>query len=203
MLLIGIMNTQNPEPDASSASRRGGGVLSFGQGPWIVAAAIIAAAVIVSVTLIAVRGTGDAVASAPTDGEASVVTSAVEDARIRAEDRAAQSDLRNALVTAKVMYTDDRTYLRADSSPTGLATVEPSLCYVDANTESSPMASFCDDPPISVYASDGTWAAARRSNSGMCFWIRDDLVEGTTYGEGDPCTGTAALGASSGSWSSS
>ena len=46
-------------------------------------------------------------------------------ARQRAQDRAAQSDLRNTLVAAKTMYTDVSSYAAADSSATGLITVEP------------------------------------------------------------------------------
>ncbi len=57
-------------------------------------------------------------------------------ARTRAQNRAAQSDLRNALVAAKTMYTDNSSYVGADSSATGLVTVEPSLCYVAAGTTS-------------------------------------------------------------------
>src|SRR2546427_9784793 len=58
-------------------------------------------------------------------------------ARTRAQNRAAQSDLRNALVAAKTMYTDSSSYLAADSSATGLTTVEPALTYVATGTASS------------------------------------------------------------------
>ena len=54
-------------------------------------------------------------------------------ARTRAQNRAAQSDLRNALVAAKTLYTDsEHRTLAADVAPTGLVTVEPSLRYVAA-----------------------------------------------------------------------
>src|SRR5436853_1671751 len=49
-------------------------------------------------------------------------------ARTRAQNRAAQSDLRNALVAAKTIYTDQSTYVSATT--TGLTAVEPSLTYV-------------------------------------------------------------------------
>ena len=53
-------------------------------------------------------------------------------ARTRAQNRAAQSDLRNALVAAKTMYTDNSSYTCATATvaATGLPTVEPSLTYV-------------------------------------------------------------------------
>ena len=40
-------------------------------------------------------------------------------ARTRAQNRAAQSDLRNALVAAKTMYTDNSSYAGADASLPG------------------------------------------------------------------------------------
>src|SRR5437879_7442134 len=57
-------------------------------------------------------------------------------ARARAQDRAAQSSLRNALTAAKTLYTDNNAYTGADESATGLITVEPSLTYKahDANS---------------------------------------------------------------------
>src|SRR5437868_4761244 len=54
-------------------------------------------------------------------------------ARTRAQNRAAQSDLRNALVAAKTMYTDTSSYASADESASGLTTVEPSLTYIAHN----------------------------------------------------------------------
>ncbi len=111
-------------------------------------------------------------------------------ARTRAQNRAAQSDLRNALVAAKTMYTDSSTYTAADSSATGLITVEPSLTYIAAGTASTVAA-----PSVSVSAAATTWAAARMSASGTCYWIKDVSTGATTYGTGATCTGTAALGA--------
>ena len=55
-------------------------------------------------------------------------------ARTRAQNRAAQSDLRNALVAAKTIYTDNSSYAGATASRrcagTRPSTVEPSLTYV-------------------------------------------------------------------------
>src|ERR1700675_1007235 len=84
-------------------------------------------------------------------------------ARTRAQNRAAQSDLRNALVAAKTMYTDNSSYALADSSATGLITVEPSLTYV---------AVAATGTNVSVAAISATqWAAARLSASNTCFYI--------------------------------
>jgi type IV pilus assembly protein PilA len=104
-------------------------------------------------------------------------------ARERAQNRAAQSSLRNALVAAKTLYTDVSDYSTA--TPTGLATVEPSLTYVAAGTDST------SNTTVSVSVS-GTgnvvWSGAALSESGACYWITDNATgPGTEYG-----TGTAA-----------
>ena len=117
-------------------------------------------------------------------------------ARERAQNRAAQSDLRNTLVAAKTMYTDVSSYAGADSSATGLITVEPSLDYVAAGTLSTVAV-----PSVSVSAAASDWAAARMSASGTCYWIEDvptGASAGTTYGStatAANCNGTNALGA--------
>jgi type IV pilus assembly protein PilA len=128
-------------------------------------------------------------------------------ARTRAQDKQAQSDLRNSLVAAKTMYTDNSTYSAANDTATGLYTVEPSLCYVAAGTASVSSGATCTvatgpqgGGSLSVSAGAAEWAAARMSASGKCFWIHDTAAAGTTYGTGATCTGTAALGATGASW---
>ena len=105
-------------------------------------------------------------------------------ARTRAQNKAAQSDLRNALVAAKTMYTDTSSYaLATESSATGLPTVEPSLNYVAAATDSTVAA-----PSVSVSAAPTIWGAARMSASGTCYTIKDTAAAGTRFGS----TATAA-----------
>jgi type IV pilus assembly protein PilA len=107
-------------------------------------------------------------------------------ARGRAQERAAQSSLRNGLTAAKTMYTDDGNYSSADEvDATGLKTVEPSLAYVAGSGPSD------DQKEVSVANSDTEWAGATMSASGKCFLIRDVATgtgAGTFYGE----TSTAA-----------
>jgi type IV pilus assembly protein PilA len=111
-------------------------------------------------------------------------------ARERAQNRAAQSDLRNALVAAKTLYTDDSSYTGADAA--GLGTVETSIDFVDG-------APAVDGSNVGigtgVELSDTNWAAARQSQSGDCFYIAEDSAAGTTYGTtaADCVTPTAAL----------
>lgn len=122
-------------------------------------------------------------------------------ARIRAQYRAAESDLHSALVAAKTIYTSNASYASADSSASGLVTEEPELCYTGAGTQSkaNTVAGDCTAGPvaggsISVSASPSTWAAARMSQSGTCFVLRDN-GSGTTYNNTSVaanCTGTWA-----------
>ncbi len=104
-------------------------------------------------------------------------------ARTRAQNKAAQSDLRNALVAAKTIYTDNSSYVNAvpGSATTGLQSVEPSLVYVSGAPTGTNVGIM--NPPTAT-----TWAAARLSASGFCFYIADDTTAGTTYGQ----TATAA-----------
>jgi len=107
-------------------------------------------------------------------------------ARTRAQNRAAQSDLRNALVAAKTMYTDASTYVGADATATGLTTVEPSLSYTAA-------AATGTDVSVAVISAT-QWAAARLSASNTCFYISDaasGATAGTHYGQ--TASGTACV----------
>ena len=122
-------------------------------------------------------------------------------ARTRAQNKAAQADLRNALVAAKTMYTDSSSYASAvGTNSTGLVSVEPSLCYVAAGTDSVSSGATCATgagaASLSVSASAAEWAAARMSASTTCFWIDDTAASGTTYGSttvAANCDGTNAL----------
>jgi type IV pilus assembly protein PilA len=121
-------------------------------------------------------------------------------ARARAQNRAAQSDLRNALVAAKTWFTDTDVYTGADDSATGLITVEPSLKYDPAAT-----AETTASTKLSVSAAATVWAAARMSASGTCYGITDIATganAGTYRNTLATCTGTFAAGktTSDGTW---
>ena len=107
-------------------------------------------------------------------------------ARSRAQNRAAQSDLRNSLVAAKTIYTDNSSY--AGATATGLATVESSLTFqVTASTTAAPNVSVMTTPTATA------WAAARMSASGTCYGIKDASATGTTYVTAlGTCTGDGA-----------
>ena len=117
-------------------------------------------------------------------------------ARTRAQNRAAQASLRNALVAAKSIYTDTQSYATAESGATGLPAVEPSLTYKAKGVASTGQNDISADGSTNA----GQWAGAALSASGTCFWIKDNVSSGTTYGTGPTCTGTAALAAAGTSW---
>ena len=125
-------------------------------------------------------------------------------ARRRAQDRAAQSDLRNAIAAAKTAYTDVDNY--ATATVAGLSAIEPSLTFVAAGTASAAPAYEVSVAISDVVAGDNqVWAAARLSASGTCMYIKDVSASGgagagntpgTWYGIDDTapvCTGTVAL----------
>jgi type IV pilus assembly protein PilA len=122
-------------------------------------------------------------------------------ARTRAQNRAAQSDLRNALVSAKTIYTDNSSYLCASpggagvfvaTCSTNLFAVEPSLTYIaGASSVTTP------DVSVSAPAAGTTWAAARMSASGTCYGLLDSSSAGTTYDQvaalTTTCTGAQVI----------
>jgi type IV pilus assembly protein PilA len=120
-------------------------------------------------------------------------------ARQRAQNRAAQSSLRNGLAAAKVAYTDTNDYTGADTSAE-LVLIEPSLTYNAAGTAST----GANNLSVAISNTGGnnqTWSAAALSASNTCYWIRDTagvaggVAAGTFFGSGATCTGTAALAA--------
>jgi type IV pilus assembly protein PilA len=116
-------------------------------------------------------------------------------ARTRAQDRAAQASLRNALVAAKSIYTDTQSYATAEGA--GLTAVEPSLTYKAKGTASTGQNDISAD---GTTTNSNMWSGAALSASGTCFWIKDDVSSGTTYGTGATCTGTAARAAAGTKW---
>ena len=132
-------------------------------------------------------------------------------ARARAQNKAATSDLRNAIAAAKTCYTDHDTYVPAlpalpcDESPTQLPAIEPSLTFVDQGTASSNLNNYAVSVETgNVNAGDGQkWGAARLSQTGVCFYITDlgadpagPALAGTFRNSTQPpnaCTGAQGL----------
>lgn len=105
-------------------------------------------------------------------------------ARERAQDRAAQSNLRNALTAAKVFYVDNEDYDAADdASNSDLADIEPSLTF-------SSTIGNADADTVGYLPAGQVITLATQSASGTWFCISDDSSSGggTTY-----ASDTAAL----------
>jgi type IV pilus assembly protein PilA len=119
-------------------------------------------------------------------------------ARQKAQDRAAQSNLRNALTAAKSVYTDKQTYLLTTAE---LQAVEPSLTF---QTAASANANQISTPDAGTPNTATAFYAAVMSASGTCFYVADNvgaaatgLPQGTNYHKG---TGTCSATAGSGSF---
>ncbi|MGA9160874.1 MAG: prepilin-type N-terminal cleavage/methylation domain-containing protein [Actinomycetota bacterium] len=106
-------------------------------------------------------------------------------ARQRANDRAAQSNLRNGLAAAKTFFTDSDSYLGFDAAA-GTA-IEPSVGWVNGAT-----------PTVGQVGIDPASTATQvelvaQSASGTWFCVKDVSTTGTTYGRG--ASEAAATGA--------
>jgi type IV pilus assembly protein PilA len=125
-------------------------------------------------------------------------------ARSRAQNRAAQSNLRVALAAAKTSYIDNKNYSGATTA--GLTAIERSLTYQAAGTASAAGNNYAVSVTTgNVTGTDQqTFAAARMSASGTCYTIKDVAKAGgsgagntprTWYGStvtAANCTGTWA-----------
>jgi type IV pilus assembly protein PilA len=112
-------------------------------------------------------------------------------ARTRAQHKAAESDLRNAMAAAKTLFTDTDDYSKAAGAtgPAALMAVEPSLKFqVIASTVALPSVS------VGVNVATTAIGLARMSGDAVCFSIADSSLTGTTYGSASgTCTGVDAL----------
>jgi type IV pilus assembly protein PilA len=122
-------------------------------------------------------------------------------ARNRANDKAAQSGVRNALAAAKTCFTDDDSYQACDA--TQLGTIETALAFVDGNATSG------DPSTVSVTVDDPADALtviglAGYSKAGTCFYLQDDPQAGGTFGsgasDGTDCLGDDAIGVAGANW---
>lgn len=94
-------------------------------------------------------------------------------ARSRAQNRSAQSNLRNALTAEKTAYTDAQTY---SSDPTALGSIEPSLSFLSTGTP----AKGSNQVLVVLADTAATVCVEAQSASGKTYWIGDD-GSGTFY----------------------
>jgi len=132
-------------------------------------------------------------------------------ARKRAQDRSAQSNLRNALTAAKAAFTDNDDFTTATVAV--LTTAEPTLTFQAAvSTAPKEISIVSGGYTTNAATTFDSWAGAVMSDSGTCFWI-DDVstsggvaptdLPGTHFGStatAASCTGTAAEAAAGTKW---
>lgn len=122
----------------------------------------------------------------------------------RFQDRAAESKVRDAVLAARILYTDNATYSNANATGGQLDQIDPSQCWVDGTTQAVATGATCvsgsgtASTSVLGTGSPNRFSAAKMSASQRCFLIVDSL-SGTFYGitstPGD-CTATyAASGA--------
>jgi type IV pilus assembly protein PilA len=128
-------------------------------------------------------------------------------ARQRAEARAAQASVRNALVAAKTSYTDNDSYNGVNSA--SLLAIEPSLSYVTTASTGPNVVSWKIALNGAPAGSEQEVGLAALAASGTCYYLRDTAnvggadAAGTFYGStGNSalCTGTQALTAVGTKW---
>jgi type IV pilus assembly protein PilA len=115
-------------------------------------------------------------------------------ARDRANDRSAESNLRNALTAEKTVFTDAQTYTSTASAANRnkLIGVEPSLTWV------APAASYANRNVGATVSSAGKVVLADQSATGTCFYVADNVAPATPSGtfyasyQGSPCVQPAA-----------
>jgi type IV pilus assembly protein PilA len=96
-------------------------------------------------------------------------------ARNRAQDRAAQSSIRQAFTAGRVVFSDGGDYSTATIAD--FQAVDNSVTWVPAATPST------DPTTVSGDTSTGVLIIAAFSKSNNCFFLRDDPPNNTRYGE--------------------
>lgn len=107
----------------------------------------------------------------------------------RALDAAAQGTIGRAVVIAQTLHAE------RGSFPADVATLsaeDPTLTFT-AEPSSGPTS-------VSYAVGADAFAAAVRSESGTCWWVRVDPSGTTSYGRGSSCTGEAAMAAIDPTW---
>jgi type IV pilus assembly protein PilA len=114
-------------------------------------------------------------------------------ARTRAQDRQAQSNLRNAFAAEKVVYTDNQVFTTDAATLSG---IEPSLTYNAANN----VTAGTDAKQIYVNVTGSTVTLGAKSKSGTCFYMQDSANAPTQFAKSDTCVALDTVGGWAGAW---
>ncbi|MGH2758949.1 MAG: prepilin-type N-terminal cleavage/methylation domain-containing protein [Actinomycetota bacterium] len=128
-------------------------------------------------------------------------------ARTRAQDRAAQSSLRNTVTAAKALFTDNEDY--AAATVAALTSGEPSLSFVAAGVASTKSTEVSSANVVTAPSTKAEeFYGAVMSSSGTCWFVRDAVDPASNPGTGwakdtdnsGACTGTRASGIADATW---
>jgi type IV pilus assembly protein PilA len=117
-------------------------------------------------------------------------------ARQRAQDRAAQSNVRNAFTAEKTFYTDGQAYTGTAAS---VAAIEPSLTYTTAAASLAATGNLVYVAASTTTTANDTVTLGALSGSGKCFWLQDNTATGTKYATttASPCAVPGTISGSS------
>jgi type IV pilus assembly protein PilA len=104
-------------------------------------------------------------------------------ARQRAQNRSAQSNIRNALTAEKTTYTDTQAYTSTSAT---LTAIEPTLTYVTAVPAKGTREVY-----VNVNVAADTVVIGAQSASGNCYWLQDTATgvnAGTKWSTLTTCT---------------
>jgi hypothetical protein len=146
---------------------------------WVVGG-LAAAAVL---ALVFLRGVGEAGHQIADDRDAAVAQVG------RGQDTAAQTTVERAVVVARTLYAEQGAFA---SDPATLSAFEPSIDFTSGSSTGP--------TSVAYQAETSAFGVAVLSESGACWWGKVEESGTTSYGNGAPCTGRAALGASAPSW---
>jgi len=134
-------------------------------------------------------------------------------ARNRANDKAAQSTLRNGLAAAKTCFTDRDAYVWTIPAPGGSCDFTALNAIEQSITFQGPAAQSADPNVVSVLPDNANnFYEGSYSKAGKCFYIHDDqgsvgtqyaVVNGVPVPPNTTCTANNAKALPAGSWSSS
>src|SRR6476620_4219821 len=116
-------------------------------------------------------------------------------ARTRAQDRQAQSNLRNACAAEKVVYTNNQAY---SASASVLSAVEPSLTYSAGTNPSG--GTDAKTIFVNVDSTTGIVYLAAKSKSGTCWYIKDGATSPTQFATDGSCGASTSALTWSGAW---
>src|SRR2546430_6356934 len=108
-------------------------------------------------------------------------------ARGRANNRAAQANLRNALTAEKTLFTDSQTW----GAAAAVQVVEPSLTFQD-NAAAVTQDASANQVAVDTVTTAGTLYLGTKAKSGTCYYLMDNGTAGTQYALDAACAKASA-----------